>query len=106
MIKNKTRPRKIWQRFRFQDDTVRLNRMTHKLNLEIKKYMNSRFNNYWQTLNREKTSDYSLWKSTKNLNRPRTHIPPIHMAEGNRARTNSQKSELFANYIADGLFLS
>ena len=77
--------------------------MAHELSLEIKKIKNKRFNNYLQMLNNEKTSNYSLWKSTTNLNRPTTQIPPIHMAAGKWARTNSQKAELFSSYLA-GVF--
>ena len=69
--------------------------MTHELSLEIKKYKNERFNNYLQRLNNEKTSGYSLRKSTENLNRPTTQSPSIHMADGNWARTNSQKADYF-----------
>ena len=103
MVQNKIKLRKIWQRSRLPAGKARLNRMTHVLSLEIKKCKSKRFNNYLQRLNNEKTSDYSLWKSTKNLNRPTTQVPPIHVADGNWARTNSQMVELFSNYLA-GVF--
>ena len=89
--------RKIWQGSRFPADNGRLNRMTHEIGLEIKKYKNKRFNNYLQRLNNEKTSHYSLRKSTKTLSRPTTQITPIYMADENLARANSQKAELFSS---------
>lgn len=101
MIAQKRRLRKRWQQSRSPVDKTRLNKMTHELSLEIKKYKNESFNNYLEGLNNEKASDYSLWKSTKNIKRPIQQISPIHMLNGNWAKTNGQKAELFSSHLAN-----
>lgn len=54
---------------------------------------------YLSELTNEKSTNYSLWKATKNLKRPITHIPPIKKHDGSWARNNKQKADVFAHHL-------
>jgi hypothetical protein len=43
---------------------------------------------------------HSLWKATKKFKRPTIAIPPIRNQDGSWARTNKEKTNLFADYLA------
>ena len=42
---------------------------------------------------------YSLWKVTKSLDNTVSHQAPLHKPDGTWARTDSEKVQLFANYL-------
>ena len=51
------------------------------------------------TVNEE--TDYSLWKTTKRIKRPIMSVPPIRKGQGNWARENKQRADMFADYLAE-----
>ena len=53
------------------------------------------------TLYEDKEMDYSLWKATKYLKRPKNHVPPIREDDGTWTRDNIQKAKLFAEHLAN-----
>ena len=52
-----------------------------------------------QSLTADKVTDYSLWKTTKNLKRPTVHNPPIKNDNGLWAKSDADKSEVFATHL-------
>ena len=46
-------------------------------------------------------SNYSLWKASRKLTRPRQIIPPIRCSQGGWARSPIEKANLFANYLSN-----
>lgn len=101
MITLKRRLRKRWQQTRSPNDRTRLNSMSQKLSMEIKNFKNKSFESYLKELGNDKATDYSLWKSAKRLKRPTIQVPPIQMNNGQWAKTNQQKSELFSEYLTN-----
>jgi hypothetical protein len=53
------------------------------------------------TLYEDKEMDYSLWKATKYLKRPKNHVLLIREDDGTWARDNIQKAKLFAEHLAN-----
>jgi hypothetical protein len=52
-------------------------------------------------LSEDKEMDYSLWKATNYLKRPKNHVQPICKDDGTWARDNIQKAKLFAEHLAN-----
>jgi hypothetical protein len=44
--------------------------------------------------------DHSLWKATNKFKRPTIAIPLIRKQDGSWSRTNKEKTNLFADYLA------
>jgi hypothetical protein len=58
---------------------------------------NETFKTYITTLS---PNDHSLWKATKKFKRPTIAIPPIRKHDRTWARTNREKTNLFAEHLA------
>jgi hypothetical protein len=56
---------------------------------------------YLANLTADEETDYSLWKATKRIKRPIMSIPPIRKGQGDWARENKQKADLFAEHLEE-----
>lgn len=101
LVHEKRKARKKWQHTRSPDDKRVLNNLCEQLKNEIKAIKNECFENFLRELTADESSDYSLWKATKYLNRPKNHDPPIRNNDGNWARRDKEKSEIFADHLAN-----
>ena len=72
------------------------NRLRRRLHTALRAINNDSFERYLTSLS---PGDNSLWKATKKLNRPRTHVPPIRAADGSWAKSDSEKAQTFADYL-------
>lgn len=101
MIKEKRRARKKWHMTRAPQDKNIFNWLSRHLKNEIKNWKNNNMNTYLSNLTSNKSTDYSLWKATKNMKRPITQIPPIRKLDGSWARSNEQKANTFAEHLVE-----
>ncbi|GBP07916.1 RNA-directed DNA polymerase from mobile element jockey [Eumeta japonica] len=62
---------------------------------------NERFQNQLADLTPKKDTNYSLWKITKKLKRPKIHIPPIKTTDGKWVRKEADKAQVFADHLKD-----
>lgn len=99
LVIEKRSTRREWQRTRDPAVKNRLNNLTQRIRREIREFKNKSINSYLQSLTYHKDSDYSLWKATKYLKRPVTHIPPIRTNNGRLAKTKEEKAESFADHL-------
>lgn len=99
LVKEKRRARRKWHQTRSPQDKNVFNRLTRHLTMEIKSWKDSTMSAYLTELSNEKSTDYSLWKATKNLKRPIAHVPPIQKRDGTWARNNKQKADTFAIHL-------
>lgn len=99
LIKKKRKARKKWQKTRCPRDKGVLNNLTQQLKREINGIKNESIHRYLRNLNNEKDTNYSLWKAARKFKRPIVHIPPIKQDDGNWARSNKQKCEIFADHL-------
>lgn len=77
LLNEKRQARKKWHQTRAPQDKKTLNNLTQQLKREIQQLKNESINTYLKKLTNDKSSDYSLWKATKNLNKPIVQqIPP------------------------------
>ena len=99
LIHEKRKARKKWQQTRSPADKTVLNGLCEQVKMEIRKYKNETMSNYLQNLSSNKDSEYSLWTCTKNLKRPKSHVPPIRKDDLGWARSNQEKADLFAEHL-------
>ena len=99
MISEKSKLRKTWQQTRLPQDKTKLNNFSQKLKRSIKQIKNDSINTYLQELTNDSSTDYSLWKTTKNLKTPILQIPLIRQEDGSWAKNNEQKAKIFANHL-------
>jgi hypothetical protein len=101
LIKKKRKARKDWQRNRAPENKKILNKLCIKIKSFIKELKNESINRYLQNLTAQKDTEYSLWKATKGIKRPKIQAPPIKNDNGTWARSAKQKADLFAAYLEE-----
>lgn len=98
LVYEKRRVRRRWHLTRNPIDKNHLNRLTHNLSSAIQAAKNETFKTYITNLS---PVDHSLWKATKKFKRPIVAIPPIRKPNGAWARSNTEKANEFAEYLAN-----
>jgi hypothetical protein len=100
-IAEKRRLRRIWQNTRNPIDKANFNRASRNLKRLLYNVKNQWFAEYTKSLSPSEATDYSLWKATKRLKRPKIQMSPILKSDGSWAKSNAEKSEAFAQYFSD-----
>jgi L-rhamnose mutarotase len=80
-------------------DKTRLDNLTSQIKEEIKQLKNDTISEFLRELTSDSITEYSLWKTTKNVKRPIMEIPPIKNMDGSWARINEQKPLRFAEHL-------
>lgn len=99
MVREKRKARKKWQQTRHPADKTVLNNLTQQLKREIQKIKQESIKQYLENMTADEKTDYSLWKATKKIKRPTTHVPPIKNEDGSWAVSNRDKAEVFALHL-------
>lgn len=99
LIREKRKQRNKWHQSRSPQDKTKLNNLTKQLKRRIQNFTDVSTNTYLQNLTSDRSTDYSLWKATKNMKRPNTQIPPIKIGPGNWAVSDEQKADKFAEHL-------
>lgn len=99
LINIKRQARRRWQQTRNPADKTILNRYGQKIKRMICELKEKSFETYINNLSANEETDYSLWKATKKIKRPIIHVPPIRNRDGNWARNNKEKTEIFADHL-------
>ena len=58
-------------------------------------------NSFLVNLTDEKTTNYSLWRTTKKLRKKISHVPPILKEDNEYAKTDQEKADSFAQHLAN-----
>lgn len=101
LIQQKRKLRRVWQKTRYPADKANLNKATTNLKEALKDLKSVQLEKYLQSLTATEATNYSLWKATKKLNQPTSHIPPILMENGKRARNDKEKADTFAKHLCN-----
>lgn len=99
LIHEKRQQRNQWHQTRSPQDKTKLNKLTKQLKRLIQNHNDTLTNSFLQKLTSDRSTDYSLWKATKNLKQPTTQIPPIKLGPGKWAVSNEQKAKKFAEHL-------
>lgn len=100
-IAEKRKLRQRWQNTRMEADKKMYNKAAKDLKKLLLALKNQYFQEYLEGLSPTETTDYSLWKATRRIKRPRQHIPPIRRKDGTWARNNEEKASGFAEHLED-----
>ena len=100
-IQEKRRLRKQWQETRHPVTKSRLNKATKMLRQALQEQERESMRRFLTKLSPSNTSNYSLWKYSKSVLKPTERIPPIKTNNGNWAKTNTEKVQLFADHFSN-----
>lgn len=101
LINEKRKQRNVWHKTRYPRDKKKLNNLAKQLKRKIQLFNDATTENYLQNLTSDRSTNYSLWKATKNIKRPITQIPPINIGPGKWAVSNQQKAKRFAEHLEE-----
>ncbi|KAL5239731.1 hypothetical protein ACI65C_007141 [Semiaphis heraclei] len=99
LVQQKRKARRTWHRTRHPEDKTNWNRISKILRDKINEMKNETFKSYLSGLSATDDTDYSLWKATRRIIRPHTHVPPIRKINGTWARSEQDKAEVYAQYL-------
>lgn len=99
LIAEKRKLRRIWQLTRIPSDKTNFNRAARQLKQALIKIKNDWFEEYTRGLSATEITDYSLWKATKYLKRPKQYSPPLKNIDGSWAKSSNEKASAFAKHF-------
>lgn len=99
LVVEKRKIRRRWQQFRNPADKTMLNNLCQRLKREIKEIKNEAINSYLNELSTEMESGHSLWKAIRRFKRPIIQCPPIKKPNGEWARDDHEKADVFASHL-------
>lgn len=99
LIAEKRIQRRKWQQTRYPKYKNRLNNLTKTIRRKIQAFKDETLNTYLSELTSDRTTDFSLWKTTRNIKKPITQNSPIRQSDGTWAKNNEQKAATFAQHL-------
>lgn len=99
-VKERRRLRKIWHSTGYPSDKTQFNKYSAELKNLIDTFENDNMQNFLSNLSPKLDTNYSLWKVTKNLKRPKIHTPPVNNNKGGWARSDLEKAITFAEHLS------
>ena len=100
LISAKRKAGKKWQQTRFPLDKKHFNFLSKNLKTVQKSFRNRKLKSQLERLDPTKSTDYSLWKVTKNVLQPICSQPPIRNPDHTWAKTDTEKTKAFANHLS------
>ena len=98
-IAEKRKLRKRWHQTRTPQDKNALNRATTQLAREIGEIKKLSINSFLSKVTADSSTDYSLWKATKYLKRPKMQVPALRKDSRSWARNNRERADAFAEHL-------
>lgn len=98
-IQERRRLRKVWHSTGYPCDKTAFNKFSEELKNLTNTLENKNLQRLLTNLDPTKETNYSLWKVTKNMKRPITHIPPLGNASSGWARSDQEKATVFAEHL-------
>lgn len=99
-ILEKRRLRRVWHTSRHSNDKKELNKAIRELKILIKEANNNALNTYLEGVTATKQTNYSLWKTCKNFNRPLQQKPPLRKHDSQWIRNTQDKAEAFSERLS------
>lgn len=103
IVQEKRQARKRWQETKHPNHKTIFNKLTKKLKNILSKIKNQNMEKNLMSLDATPATDYSLWKTTKNLKRPIPFQSPLRRNDGTWAKSDEDKAKLFAEHLS-GVF--
>jgi hypothetical protein len=93
--------RKRWQICRSPQDKAKLNKAATELKKLLLGHKQQAIQTYLESLTATEATDYSLWTTTKRLQRPQTPIPPLRTVGGEWAKSDPEKANVLADHFVN-----
>ena len=87
-IREKRKAKAKWQKHRTRENKKHLNKLAKEIKNKINEHNNNEFTKFIEILSAHENSNYSLWKATKKIKRPKKLVPAIRKADNTWARSN------------------
>lgn len=100
LVNTKRRLRREWQSHRSPAAKSRLNLATKKLREALRNIETCNLDSYLENLSPNCSKQNSLWKATKSFKPPIDGDSPLRLPNGNWARSDQEKAELFAKHLS------
>ena len=91
--------RKTWHMTGCPKDKAAFNKASQGLKKLTEYMVNDNLQSYLTSLTPTCDTNYSLWKATSNLKRPKTQRTPIKTKQGTWARSDQDKAKAFAEHL-------
>lgn len=101
LVALKRKTRRKWIQSRDPNLKSELNRRAQQIKRLVKELKESSTTDFLRNLSGEKSTNYSLWTTTKKLTKKITPVPPILLQNNEWARTDKQKADAFADLLED-----
>lgn len=101
LIRQRRKARATWHTTRYPGDKTILNKINKKLNSLLWNYKHESTKKFLKGLDNKPGTDYSLWKAIRYLKNTPIHSPPIRKKDGDWAKTEIEKAEVFAEHLAN-----
>ncbi|KAH9642062.1 hypothetical protein HF086_015183, partial [Spodoptera exigua] len=98
-INERRRLRRVWQNTHYPTDKTAFNKASQQLKSLIKELQNENLQSYLANITHTSDTNYSLWKATKNLKRPKQQVTPLRTKTGSWARSDSEKANTYADHL-------
>jgi Reverse transcriptase (RNA-dependent DNA polymerase)/Endonuclease-reverse transcriptase len=100
-VREKRRLRRVWHNSRNPADKAALNKAATELRRLIRKIKNETFKQRLEQVTATSKDDYGLWKIAKGIRREPQRNQPIKKTDGTWAKTDAEKADVFAKYLAE-----
>jgi hypothetical protein len=96
----KRRLRRDWHRLRTSESKRLLNTETQEQNQLLNNNKNHCIQTFLQGVTPAQSTDYSLWKATKEITQVKKSSPSLRTSQGTWARSNAVKAHAFDEHLA------
>lgn len=98
-IHERRRLRKVWHATGYPRNKTAFNKSSQELKTLTKNMKNENLQSYLAKLTPTSDTNYSLWKATKYLKRPKTLATPVKTNTGTWARSDCEKANAYAEHL-------
>lgn len=98
-VTERRRLRREWQNNHYKRDKTAFNKASQQLKALTKQWANENLQSYLTNLTPTSDTNYSLYKATKNMKRPKQQATPIKTQLGTWARSDGEKATTFAEHL-------
>lgn len=99
MVSRRRNLRRIWHNTGYPADKRAFNKASEELKHLTKAMKEDELQSFLRNLKPSPDTNYSLWKATRKMKRPKMHVPPIRAPTGSWARSDSEKASTFAEHL-------
>lgn len=99
LVKLRRKARHLWQETRDPAHKNAFNKLCARTKRLIAKIRQESFEQFLQTLDGTKDTNYSIWKVARTCRKPANHVPPLRKSDNSWALTDRDKANVFAEHL-------